>query len=293
MNWHKGLRVKVNQDEPLKNKTSFKIGGEARFFSSVHNEKELKELIVASRRHKIPVFILGAGSNLLVSDRGVRGLVIKLNSRVFKKITFNKNLVEAGSGATLAELIRKASALGLSGLEFLAGIPGTIGGAIIMNAGAWGKNIGNIVEKVKVMDYRGEVKFLDRKRIKFGYRDSGLGSYVILGAALRLCRDEKAGILRRIKENLALRRNTQDNTKPNAGCVFKNPAGMSAGKLIDLCGLKGKSAGGAAVSLRHANFILNKRNARSKDVLKLMDLIRAKVKRNFDIELKPEIKVWM
>ncbi|MGD0336484.1 MAG: UDP-N-acetylmuramate dehydrogenase [Candidatus Omnitrophota bacterium] len=292
MNWRRGLKAKVNKGEPLKNKTSFKIGGEARFFSSVRNENELKELIVASRRYKIPVFILGAGSNILVSDRGVGGLVIKLNSRVFKKVTFNKNLVTVGSGATLSEVIRKASALGLSGLEFLVGIPGTMGGAIIMNAGAWGKDIGNIIEKVKVMDYRGEVKFLDRGKIKFGYRDSGLGSYVILGAVLRLCRDRRANILRRIKENLDLRRNTQDNTKPNAGCVFKNPAGMSAGKLIDLCGLKGKSSGGAAVSLRHANFILNKRNARSRDVLKLMDLIRAKVKRDFDIELKPEIKIW-
>ncbi|MCM8796960.1 MAG: UDP-N-acetylmuramate dehydrogenase [Candidatus Omnitrophica bacterium] len=294
MSWWRDLKATVIRDEPLKNKTNFKIGGKARFFFSVKNEEELRELVVISSKHKIPLFVLGAGSNILVSDVGIKGIVVKLGSGIFKEISFSKNnSVEAGAGVRLAELIGKTSAVGLSGLEFLAGIPGTLGGAIIMNAGAWGKDIGSIVESVRVMDNRGNIELLKRKKIKFSYRHSGLDSYIILGAVLKLASDTKDRINQRIKEYLKLRSNTQDNAYPNAGCIFKNPAGTSAGKLIDACGLKAKSCGGAVVSSRHANFILNKKNASSKDVLKLMNLIRDKVKSRFNITLEPEIKIWM
>ena len=292
MNWLAELKAKVRKNESLKDKTTLRIGGQARFFCRPDNEKDLKELVVAARKNKIPIFVLGAGSNILVSDKGVSGLVLKLDSAAFRKVSLRKNTLEAGSGVFLSQLIRKAVASGLSGVEFLAGIPGTVGGAIIMNAGAWGEDMAGITEKVKVMDYRGKIKFLEKKKIKFRYRNSGLNNYIILGATLRLSGKEKAGISRRIKEYLDCRHNTQDNVSPNAGCIFKNPPGFSAGKLIDLCGLKGQGTGGSRISKKHANFIVNKRNARAKDILKLIRLIKREVKNKFNINLETEIKIW-
>jgi UDP-N-acetylmuramate dehydrogenase len=217
---------------------------------------------------------------------------LHLNQPVFKSISYRGNAIEAGSGLMLGQLILAAKNRGLSGLEFLAGIPGTLGGALVMNAGAWGRSISEIVEKVRVMDYNGTIKILERKEIKFAYRRSSLARYIILSARLKLAKKSKKEIAESIKQFLQCRRNTQDVSSPNAGCVFKNPAGKSAGKLIDLCGLKGKRIGGACVSQRHANFILNKGNAGSGDVLKLMSLIRKRVKAQFKVNLEPEIKIW-
>jgi UDP-N-acetylmuramate dehydrogenase len=210
----------------------------------------------------------------------------------FKKINFCGDRVEASSAAPLSRLISLTRAKGLSGLEFLAGIPGTLGGALMMNAGAWGRCVGDLVEDVKVMDHRGRIKLLDKKDIKFKYRCAGLDGFIILGAGLRLEKNDKGQIGARIKEHLLQRKRAQDLSHPSAGCVFKNPKGKPAGMLIDKCGLKGKEIGGAGISTKHANFILNLGDASARDVLALMSLARKEVYKKFKVRLKPEIKIW-
>ena len=293
MNWQKDLKREVKFGIALKGKTTFAIGGKAEIFAQPQDLGNLKSLVVMAKKRKVPIFILGAGSNILVSDKGVKGIVLKLNSPDFKKVSFKGNRAWAGSGVALPRLIQEARQSSLSGLEFLAGIPGSVGGALIMNAGAWGKSIGDLIEEVQVMDYNGKIRTLKRSGIKFSYRASNLDKYIILGAAFRLSKINKKNISRNLKNFLAKRRLTQDNTLPSAGCIFKNPASNSAGRLIDACGLKGRRAGGAVISERHANFILNKNNASSSDVLSLMDLARKEVKRKFNITLKPEIRLWV
>jgi UDP-N-acetylmuramate dehydrogenase len=292
MNWQKGLKVRVKSNAPLKAWTTFRIGGRARWFSQPKDSRELALLVRAARKYSLPVFILGAGSNILVSDKGVRGIVVKLDSPFFKKVSRSGASLKAGSGILLGQLIRKAETLGLSGLEFLSGIPGSLGGALAMNAGCWGRCILDLVEKAEVMDYRGRIKNLNKKGIRYGYRNSGLSNYIILGADLWLTKKDKAGIMKIEEDYLRQRRNSQDATLPNAGCIFKNPKENSAGKLIDLCDLRGRRIGNAVISQKHANFILNSGNAKSADVLRLMSLAKKEVKKRFNITLEPEIKIW-
>lgn len=292
MNWLISLKGKVRFKEPLKKYTTFEIGGPAKFFVEPHDFADLKLAVTSAKKYKIPIFLLGAGSNILVSDDGVDGMIIRLSSPIFKEISNHKNSLVVGSGLSLRQLVREASNQSLSGVEFLAGIPGTVGGALAMNAGAWGKNISDLVEKIKVMDYNGNIKILSKKEIKFEYRKSSLEKYIILNARIKLYKKNKKEIRDDMKRYLFYRINTQDNSFPNAGCIFKNPPDEVAARLIDSCSLKGKSQGGAFVSLRHANFILNQKNAKASDVLKLMDLIKKSVKQKFNISLEPEIKIW-
>lgn len=290
MNWPQNSKIRVNY--PLKEKTTFGIGGKARFFCEPRDSSELKSLLLVAGKNKLPVFILGAGSNLLISDAGVKGLVIKLNSPFFKKITLEKGCIRAGSGVKLAELIRFSRERSWQGLEFLVGIPGTLGGALAMNAGCWESAIGDLVKEISVMDHRGRIKTLNKKGIKFTYRKSNLGKYIILSALLKIKKGSRLKIRNNITRYLLFRRSTQDLTQANAGCIFKNPPQRYAGKLIDLCGLKGRRIGKAFISERHANFILNRGGARAKDVLGLMRLIKSKVRQKFKVVLQPEIKIW-
>lgn len=292
MNWWKGLKGKVRRRELLSRHTTFKIGGPAEFFIEPRDIADLKLLLVLAKRYKIPLSVIGSGSNILPSDRGLKGAVIRLSSPVFKTLTFKANYCEVGAGVLLAQLLRSCQKRGLSGLEFLAGIPGTVAGALAMNAGAQGKNISDALFYVKVIDKKGTIKILSRKEAGFGYRTCGLTGYIIISALLKLTRKQKDGISRKIRQYLVYRKLTQDYTHPSAGCIFKNPPGYTAGKLIDLCGLKGKKIGRACVSRKHANFILNTGRANARDVLRLMDCIRKKVKKDFRVSLKPEIRIW-
>jgi UDP-N-acetylmuramate dehydrogenase len=292
MNWWKELKGKIRLSEPLKNHTSFKIGGRAKFFVEPKDTADLKLLLNLVKKHKVPVFVIGAGSNILISDRGVNGLVTRLNSPFFKKVSLKNNCLEAGSGTELSRLLLFAYQHGLSGLEFLAGIPGTLGGALAMNAGIPEENIADAVEKVTVMDYNGRIKILNKKNIKFSYRQSSLAKYIILSTQIKLRKKKKKEIREKIKQYLDFRKPRQDYSFPSAGCVFKNAGSYSAGRLIDLCGLKGRRIGNAQISLKHANFILNLGGARASDVSQLMHLIRKKVKDKFNIILEPEIKIW-
>jgi len=290
MNWPKDCKIKIKY--PLKDKTTFKIGGAARFFSEPKDSAELKALVQSAGKNKLPVFILGAGSNLLISDQGVKGLVIKLSAPYFKRIALENGSIKAEAGVGLAQLVKFSQDRAWQGLEFLIGIPGTIGGALAMNAGCWGSNIGDLVTEVEIMEQSGKVKTLKRNQLEFAYRKSSLAKYIILSCLLKLKKGRRLEIQENIKEYLAARRKSQDMAWPNAGCIFKNPKDNSAGRLIELCGLKGRGIGCAFISERHANFILNKGSAKAKDVLRLMRLTQKQVKDKFHLALQPEIKIW-
>ncbi len=181
---------------------------------------------------------------------------------------------------------------GLSGFEFLAGLPGTVGGALAGNVGSWGRCIGDLVKEILVLDYNGNLKLLKKDKLKFSYRKSNLNKYIIVWAKFKLFKSNKKLIMVKIKEFLLKRRKTQNSNFPSAGCIFKNPPDNFAGKLIELCGLKGKAKGGASICKLHANFILNTGKAKYSDVLYLINLISKKVKKSFQIDLEPEIKIW-
>ncbi len=292
MNWWKGSKVRINNGVALSECTTFKIGGRAEFFCQPKDEEELKLLINLVKRYKIKFLVIGVGSNILASDKGVKGLVVRLGAPDFKRISLRGNLLTAGSGCSAGQLLQFCARHNLSGLEFLAGIPGTLGGILAMNAGAKGDSVGARLISCRVMDASGRIKILKINQIKFSYRSSSLADYIILGARLRLTKMPGSRIRERLKEYIDQRKASQDLTHPSAGCVFKNPEDDSAGRLIDACGLKGKRIGGASISRRHANFIVNLGKASSSDVLKLMDLAKRKVKRKFNIVLQPEIKLW-
>jgi len=292
MLWPRHLNRKIKNNFNLSGLTTFKIGGAAKFFLEPKDLKTLKEALLYSRDSGLKVFILGAGSNVLIDEQGLGGTVIRLNSDFFSSFKNKGVLVQAGAGIKLNRLILLAMEKGLSGLEFLSGIPGTLGGAVMGNAGAWGSSIGEFVEEISVLDYNAKARKLKKKDLKFGYRKSNLGGCIILSAVLRLEQADKNEVSSKIKEYLGRRKKSQENSLPNAGCIFKNPHRQPAGFLIEACGLKGKSKGGALVSNKHANFILNSKKAKSADVLFLMDLIQKKVKDKFNITLEPEIKIW-
>ena len=223
MSWLKGLKGKVKVNEPLSKYTTFKIGGPAKFLVEPLNLEDLKALLDLRKRYKFRFFIIGAGSNLLVADKGLKAVVMHLGAHFFRKVRQEGDILEAGSGIMLNTLMRISQKKGLSGLEFLSGIPGTLGGALAMNAACWGKSIADFVEKVKVMDYNGSVKYLDRDQIRFGYRSSSLQRYIIFAARLKFTKAPLEKIAR-VKQRCLRRRSlTQDNSWPNAGCIFKNP----------------------------------------------------------------------
>lgn len=250
MNWHRGLSGQIRKNESLKKHTTFKIGGRADFFISPNDARDLEFIVKQAKIHKIKIRVIGSGSNILVSDRGIDCAVIALNSGYFKKIVFKGNKLYAGAGVLISEAVLSSRKRSLSGLEFLTGIPGTVGGALVMNAGAQNKKIGDLVESVLVMDNNCRFKTLSKKALSFGYRSSNLEKYIILAVTLKLRKDSRVKILKRIKGYLKQRYTSQEWRLPSAGCVFKNPTADSAirpaspaGRLIDACGLKGKGRG--------------------------------------------------
>lgn len=247
----------------------------------------LKKALRFCREEGIDFFILGAGSNLFVPDAGFRGMAIKIEMR---DIRFDDCLTVAGAGAKLARLVRESAAANLSGLEFATGIPGTVGGAAIMNAGAFGGQIGESIRRVTAVDPKGREHKILQEDIEFGYRRSSLrdSGLIITEVELELSRGEPEKIQERLREVQQLR-GARQPTGFSAGCVFKNPPGHSSGRLIDGCGLKGLRKGGAEISTGHANYIINRGNARYQDVKKLMNTIVKKVREKYDVELTPEI----
>jgi len=282
--------MKYLKNEPLKKHTSFRIGGPADYFCTPKNRAELAEALKFASVRNLPVAIMGAGTNLLPLDKGWRGLVIRLLGGL-DQIKVRGRFVEAGSGVLLPKLINVLSRKGLGGLEFLAGIPGTLGGALVMNAGAWKKEIGRFVDQVTIINAKGEAETLKGKELGFKHRTSKLqrNQVIVIDAKLKLRKSSPKIIKAKIAEFLKKRRESQPLGIPNAGCVFKNPKGRYAGKLIQAAGCKGLRVGDAQVSHKHANFIVNLGEAKAADVIRLMTLVQKRVK----VKLEPEIKIMV
>ncbi len=242
--------------------------------------------------NSIPIYVLGLGANLLVGDGGVHGAVFRLESEEFRRVSFGPNTVDAAAGADLQKLVLKTARQGLSGTECLAGIPGTVGGAIRMNAGGKFGDIGSMVTRVRVMDSAGNVFDREKDDLVFDYRSTNIAATFILSATLELDEEEPDRLARKLKEIWMYKRNSQPLNTKNAGCVFKNPRGLSAGALIDQSGLKSLRVGGAEVSTVHANFIVAHPGCRADDILNLKKIIREKVLDRFGVNLESELKTW-
>lgn len=279
-------------DVPMKDYTSFKIGGNADVMAFPVNENELMDVIQFASIKGFPVFVLGRGTNLLVRDNGVRGVVINLSDG-FKEVSWiGDDEASVSAGVGIIELVNLCKDRGLAGLEFAAGIPGTIGGAVFMNAGAYGGEIKDIVERVEAVDLNGQRHSFDKLSLKFSYRKCELSANMIITKAhLKFKKDNPEEIKNRIKEFKERRKTTQAIILPNAGSIFKNPPGLSAGRLIEESGLNGVKSGGAQISEVHGNYIVNLGNATAMDVLTLMAMARDKVFKVKGILLETEIKV--
>jgi UDP-N-acetylmuramate dehydrogenase len=266
--------------------TSIKIGGRARYFCEPGDIGELREALVFARTKKLPIFILGGGTNIIVKDSGYAGLVIKLSGG-FRNIERRENILSAGGGALLSSLIQTAISFGLSGLENLSGIPGTVGGAIVGNAGAFSSQISDHLTVVNILTKDGEEQVI--KEPKFLYRNSNLRDKIILQGDFFLKPNVSWRMEEQRKQILEKRSLSQPIGKKTAGCIFKNPAGISAGELIEKTGLSGFRVGDARISEKHKNFIENMGNARAVDVFQLINIIREKVYALHKINLTEEV----
>lgn len=304
---------KTQENVILSHHTTFKIGGAARYFFAAIQKKDLIKAIKITRKLNLPFFILGGGSNILVSDKGFKGLVIETKNR---KIEIEDNKLYAEAGVKLFELVKLSLNKKLSGLEWAAGIPGTVGGAIYGNSGAFGKSIGDIIENVEVLDHKTlKIKKLKNNACNFRYKKSIFSknkNLIILSTKIQLKRDTNREIKRKVKGYLNYRKNNYPLNFPSAGCIFKNikykiknekllrkfpefrefnKKGMvRVSYLIEKCGLKGKRIGNAQISKKHANFIINLDNAKAKNVIKLVNLIKKRVRNKFKINLEEEIQ---
>jgi len=281
---------RVLRDEPMSKHTSLKIGGPADLFIKVNTLEELKYVINLAKERETPITVVGNGTNILVKDKGIRGIVIKLDS---KDIKFNGEEIEVGAGMQLPVLAKLACENSLSGLEFASGIPGTVGGAIKMNAGAYGGEFKDIVTETTYLDSELNLKTISNNEHKFGYRYSIFDETndIIISTKLRLKKEKQENIKNTMQENSFKRKEKQPLDFPNAGSIFKRKNEYIAAEIIDKCGLKGYNIGDAYVSEKHAGFIVNKGKATAEDVLKLIEHIKETVKQKFDINLELEIKV--
>ena len=286
------FKGKVLFNVPMSEYTSLGVGGPADVMAFPKDEADLKDIISFAATKRFPVFVLGGGTNLLVKDRGIRGIVINMTEG-FKDIAWRNTLrAVVGAGMSLGRLVRKCSERGLSGLEFAEGIPGTVGGAVMMNAGAFDGEMKDVVEGVELMGRKGKKGFLPAKEIGFGYRSSGVPKdSIVIRVQMKFESVEPSLIEEKIKEMRQKRRASAPVGVHCAGSIFKNPEGSHAGRLIDEAGLKGMRMGYAEVSAAHANYIVNTGRAMARDVLGLMGVVRDKVYREFGVSLEPEIKV--
>lgn len=288
----KGCEHFVKQAEPLAPHTWFHLGGPAEFFAEPETVEDLRTLVVRAAAEGTPVRLLGGGSNILVRDEGVAGIVIRLSAAVFSEISIKGQTVVAGGGAKLGHTINTSVREGLAGLETLVGIPGTIGGALHGNAGSRGGDIGQWTTQATVMTRTGEILTRTREELVFAYRESSLDELVILGAKFELEQENPEELTKRMQKQWIIKKAGQPLGHQSAGCIFKNPRGMSAGMLIEQAGLKNTRVGGAEVSQRHANFIVADEGATSADVLKLIELVQQRVEERLGVTLETEIEIW-
>lgn len=293
MSWFSGFEAVVRTSVPLREFTWYKLGGPARWLCEPRDETELVGLMTRIRAAGIPWRVLGGGANVIVRDEGFDGTVIRLRGPVFEQVTFEDKTVYTGAGADLPELIRETLKHGLVGLESLAGIPGTVGGAVRMNAGGRYGEIGALTRAVRVLDPEGRITTRSAEEIGFAYRHANLDGCIVLAVTLALRRGDIQQARARYREILSERQASQPPLGArSAGCIFKNPSGKSAWRLIDEVGLRGARLGGAEISTRHTNFIVANKDATAGDVLGLIQLATERVRREQGVTLQPEVDIW-
>ena len=282
---------KVLFEEPMSRHTTFRIGGPAEVFLMPENSSQLHDILVLCKEEQLPCFILGNGSNLLVSDSGYRGVIIQMD-RNMGEITLEGSEIRACAGALLSSVAAVARKASLTGFEFAGGIPGSVGGAVVMNAGAYGGELKDVLKEATVMTADGEILTLPVEKLQMGYRTSLVktAGYLVLEAVISLEKGDPEAILARTKELSEKRMEKQPLDMPSAGSTFKRPEGYFAGKLIMDSGLRGFSVGGAQVSEKHCGFVVNKGNATAADVRALMDHVIRTVKEKYGVTLEPEVK---
>lgn len=281
--------IKINED--MSNHIYFKVGGKTDFLLSPTNIQQLSETVKICKENNIPYYIIGNGSNLLVKDGGIRGVVIKLTE--LNKIQSKGNFIKAEAGVLLKDVSERAVENSLTGFEFACGIPGSVGGAVFMNAGAYDGEIKNVILEAEVLDADGNIIVLNRDELELGYRTSKVmkNNFIVVSAIFQLELGEKEVIEARVEELTKKREEKQPLEYPSAGSTFKRPEGYFAGKLIQDSGLKGYSIGGAAVSEKHSGFVINKGGATAKDILDLIKYIQDEVYKQFRVELHPEVRI--
>lgn len=279
-------------DEPMSKHTTFRVGGAADVYLRPGSIAETVSLIGILKRMAVPYVIIGNGSNLLVSDKGIRGAVVEIGSGM-EGYRVDDNILYAEAGIKLSKLANIALRNSLSGLEFASGIPGTLGGAVCMNAGAYDGEMRDVIREVTYYDDKGNINTISNERCEFDYRRSFFSgkNHVVLGCSLKLTKEEPEKIKSKMEDYNKRRKEKQPLEKPSAGSTFKRPAGYFAGKLIQDAGLKGYSIGGAAVSEKHSGFVINDGGATAKDIYELILYIKRTVKSKFDVELEPEVKL--
>lgn len=282
----------IRLNEPMKNHTSFKVGGATEIFFEPFCVAELKNAIVFLKRYNIPYIIIGNGSNLLVSDKGLKGAVVKIGDN-FSSCEINGEDAVAGSGILLSSLAKLCARHGLTGLEFASGIPGTLGGATAMNAGAYNGEMKDVIAWVEVLDENSEIIRMTNDQMNFGYRRSIVEDkgYIVISAGLKLRRGQRENIDALMADLTQRRKSKQPLHLPSAGSTFKRPEGYFAGKLIEDSGLRGFSIGGAQVSDMHCGFIVNSGNATAKDIYDLIKYVQNTVYYKFNVKLEPEVKI--
>ena len=280
----------IRLQETMAGHTTFRIGGPADCFLQLESEEQLQKVQKYLNLVEVPYFILGNGSNLLVSDMGYRGIILQVGEKM-SDIRVMGNTIVAQAGALLSQVSRTACVHGLSGLEFAFGIPGTLGGGVVMNAGAYGGDMSQVVTKVRVINREGEVMELDNSTMEFGYRYSTIKnqSFAVTEVTLQLTEGDRREIFAKMEELLTKRKEKQPLGYPSAGSTFKRPEGYFAGKLIMDAGMRGFQIGGARVSDKHCGFVINTGNATSEDVRDVIEEVQARVKERFHVELEPEV----
>jgi UDP-N-acetylmuramate dehydrogenase len=287
------VRGIIKTDEPMGRHTTIGVGGPADIYIEPNDEEDLSKILAWTYEREVPLFVLGDGANLLVSDKGIRGVVVRMG-RPFSYIKVDGELVIAGAGAKLAKVIDAAVKEGLAGLEVATAIPGTVGGALVMNAGTHLGDIGPAVESVRALKRDGSLWVMSRGDMHFSYRHSVLQddkSLFVTQATFHLCPGNKQDLVRTVESLRHRRTTTQPTIGRSAGCMFKNPEGDKAGRMIDELGFKGKMRGDAMVSDRHANFVMNMGNATASDIRGLAEEVRQAVKDRYGVELEYEVRV--
>ncbi len=281
----------VKKDEPMKNHTTFRVGGPAAYFVTPQTVEEVSKVIEACTQENVPYYIVGNGSNLLVSDKGYEGVIIQIYKQM-NQVEVEGTQIRAQAGALLSMIAKRALDAELTGFEFAAGIPGTLGGACVMNAGAYGGEMKDVLQSVTVLTDKGEVKVLAKEELELGYRTSVIAKkgYIVLEAVIELQKGEKEAIQTVMDELKEKRVTKQPLEYPSAGSTFKRPEGYFAGKLIQDAGLRGFQVGGAQVSEKHCGFVINKDQATASDVMNLMNQVSDKVYEAFGVRLEPEVK---